>query len=327
VRYSRFGAPHEINLDSKLGIRLIGHTGPATVIYKGVEVPCTVAVTDTDIDVIVQGEKRECLYMTLQPRLQAATVHILNVEENSCPLSAGMQHKGAFLLGLAEELCRQVGVHTVSLEDSSYITTSEGLMIDLQFRSVMRHGASWYERQGYVYTCAFEGGRERAVGAVRDASVGEISKFLAALSNSHGEQVTVKTRWVEEYRAGVMSAFPEVEAQIGKPREELKARERVRVREFVAADTRYDAFFGNIASRVSLLLACLARYKKTSTSDKLFEFLEFVWAESRASFVEIASLIFPSLDLRHAADRTRQLLPPNTLPPFPHCAWMAKTVV
>jgi hypothetical protein len=235
VRYSRFGAPHEINLDSKLGIRLIGHTGPATVIFRGIEVPCTVAVTDTDIDFIVQGEKRECLYMTLQPRLQAATVHILNVEENSCPLSAGMQHKGAFLLGLTEELCRQVGVHTVS--------------------------------------------------------------------------------------------FPEVEAQIVKPREKLKIRERARVREFVAADTRYDAFFGNIASRVSLLLACLARYKKTSTSDKLFELLEFVWAESRASFVEIASLLFPSLDLRHAADRTRQLLPPSILPPFPHCAWMARTIV
>ena len=86
---------------------LIGHTGPATVIHKRVEVPCTVAVTDTDVDFIVQGGKTECLYMTLQPRDQIAKINILNVEENSCPLSADMQHKGAFLLGLAEELCRR----------------------------------------------------------------------------------------------------------------------------------------------------------------------------------------------------------------------------
>jgi len=155
VRYCRFGAPHEINLDAELGIRLIGHTGPATVIHKEVEVPCTVAVTDAAVDFIVQGGELACLYMTIQPRDQIAKLNILNVEENSCPLSADMQHKGAFLLGLAEELCRQVGVRTVSLEDSSHVTTSEGLMVDLQFRSVMRHGASWYERQGYVHTCAF----------------------------------------------------------------------------------------------------------------------------------------------------------------------------
>jgi len=199
-------------------------------------------------------------------------------------------------------------------------------MVDLQFRSVMRHGASWYERQGYVHTCVFEGGRTRAVAAVRTASVGEISKFLAALSKSQGEQVVAKARWVEEYRAGVMAAFPEVEAHIATPREKLKIRERMRVSQFVDADTRYDDFFGNIAPRVALLLECLVRYKKTSTSDKLFEFLEFVWTESRASYVAIASLLFPSLDLRHAADRKRQLLPPGILPPFPHCAWMVKTV-
>jgi hypothetical protein len=199
-------------------------------------------------------------------------------------------------------------------------------MVDLQFRSVMRHGASWYERQGYVHTCAFEGGRARAVAAVRTASVGEISKYLAALSKSPGEQVAAKARWVEEYREGIISAFPGVveHARVGTGA--LGARDRLRVRGFVNADTRYDDFFGNIAPRVALLLECLARYKKTSTSDKLFEFLEFVWTESRASYVAIASLLFPSLDLRHAADMKRQLLPPGILPPFPHCAWMVKTV-
>jgi hypothetical protein len=282
------------------------------VVHKGFEVPCVVKPIDAGFDLIVQGRELECLYMSLHPHRQIAKINILNIHENACPLKDDMPSKGAFLLGLAEELCRQVGIRTVSLDDSSYVTTREGVSVDLQFLSVMRHGSSWFERRGYTPTCVVEGGRAEAIAAARFASVSAVCAFIGKLGPA--EEAATKARWAAEYRACVLSDSPDVKG-------------RLRVSSFANADTRYDEFFAQLASRAALLSEYVEKYKKARESDRLCDFLGFVWTESSASYVAIASLLFPSLALKAGYnDNKRQLFPPSILPPFPHCSSMTKSV-
>ena len=328
ARYVGFGTaavPNDtarLDLDAGDGKRLIGLTGRVTVIHKGVEVPCTVEDTDNGIGFIVQGQYLECLFMTLQPRRQIAKISALRAERNSCPLKEDMPSKGAFLLGLAEELCAQVGIHTALLDDSSHVTTRDGLSVDLQFLSVMRHGASWYERHGYITTCDVEGGREQAIAAVRLASVAAICEFLGKFGSR--EQASAKVRWVDEYRVGEMLDFAASKALI-ETQETLSVRDKRRVQALAKADARYDSFFDNLAARVSLFLEWAERYKKVSDGDHLCDFLDFVWAKSSASYVSIARMLFPSLDLPRR-DNKRHLFPRGILRPFPHCTSMSKVI-
>ena len=325
-----FGAAESatVNLDSKEGDRLLDASGSVRVVFEGAVIPCTITPTASEIEIVVAGDPRECLNISVYAGKRQANISILEVRSIVCPLP-DTKFKGAFLLRFAEEICRQMGIRSVTLIDGSTIPCGAA-SVDLQFLSCITHGRSWYERQGFSYQNAQ---KKHNVSAVAGSSISEICKSLSALDAE--KQGQLKQKWLAEDIADFQEFRPEFRneeyaASVGKKAERTHP-ERLFMRTLTM-----DYGFSALSSKVARMCVLADRYKRSggvtqltqlgspamkrpkgeSNTDSLGGFLVSLWSSSMCTeYVDAISLLCPAIP-KGAEAAARGYIDPSILPRY-----------
>lgn len=291
---ARFGVaessgPQLVSLDSKEGDRLLDASGSVKIVYDGVEVPCAITRTASEMQVRVAGDS-DCLNFSVYMGKNQSVIYILEVATITCPLP-DMPSKGRFLLRFVDEICRQIGIRTVTLTDASTIPCGAA-SVDLQFLSFIRYGQSWYERQGFSYQST---SKRHNISAIAGSSISAICKFLLALDAE--QQSRLKQKWLAEDITAFKDSFPQFSNEAyaasasKKPTTEMSLKERLFLRVLTA-----DYGFSDLTAKVTRMCALAAQYKSNSNSDTLGVFLVRVWSPSTcADYVDVMSVLYPSI--------------------------------
>ena len=327
-----FGAAESVtvNLDSKEGDGLLDASGSVRVVFEGAVIPCTITPTASEIEIVVAGDPRECLNFSVYTGKSQANISILEVRSIVCPLP-DTKFKGAFLLRFAEEICRQIGIRSVTLKDGSTIPCGAA-SVDLQFLSCITHGRSWYERQGFSYQNAPE---RHNISAVAGSSISEICKSLSALDAE--KQGQLKPSWLAEDIADFKEFRPEFrnEEYAASVCKKAVGKRTLPERLFMRTLTE-DYGFSELSSKVARMCVLADRYKRSghvtqltqlglpamkrskgeSNTDSLGGFLVSLWSSSMCTeYVDAISLLCPAIPKRAEA-AARGYIDPSILPRY-----------
>ena len=101
-----------IDLDLKDGYKIYDMNGNVALIYEGINIPCTINIHDTKIEIKIVGKEDDCLDFLMDNTTKNAYINLLAITDNECPLTEKLLHKGPFLLRMVDELCKQLQVKT-----------------------------------------------------------------------------------------------------------------------------------------------------------------------------------------------------------------------
>ena len=114
------------------------------LIYKGYPIPCTInKISDTETEIKIKGEKEDvCLEFSINindnKKTRTAYIGLISITNNECPPKE-IEKKGAFLLSMVDEICRQLKINILKLSDGSYLTCKKNREeVSLAFLSLMK---------------------------------------------------------------------------------------------------------------------------------------------------------------------------------------------
>lgn len=305
-----------LNLDLQWGKHLIATDGAVDLIFRGHAVPCEVRTKTDHVELRVRGVE-PCLHFTIDACESSVFIYTLNITDNQCPLSAGIASKGAFLLDLVDEIARQLGIRTIALLDASYRLCDGGKhageMVDFSFLSTMIHGESWYEKHGFRYVRDDKARREKT----RRASIAQIGAFFRRFSQ------TDQANAVPKRRADDLASFYRRNPQfldaayaaslLDSTRTATTLRERL-FKRLIADQDEPDP----VLSQIRILHDAMHAFRKTHSSDRLCDFLTYVWYADCSAYVDIVRLLYHPVNHKH--------LPECILPDYPYDRDMMRRV-
>ena len=143
--------------------------------WNGIIIPCIVKKKDKSaIYFEIKGKLVPCLdFYVIKD--ESAYITLLKIFNNNC-----FGRQGSFFLLLVDEICMQLEIKTLRLDDGSYITSKDGLEVSLEFQSLMKYGLSWYERKGFSYESKT---KKDIVNKIRNTPISKIKDFLVGFAN------------------------------------------------------------------------------------------------------------------------------------------------
>ena len=310
-----------INLDLKDDLKKIyDMNGNVSLIYEGINIPCTINIHDTKIEIKIVGKEDDCLDFLMDNTTKNAYINLLAITDNECPLPEKLLHKGPFLLRMVDELCKQLQVKTLKLADASYITCKiNGIKVSLEFQSLMKYGLSWYERNGFSYENKT---KKDIVNNIRNTPISKIREFFSVLDkdldNDIG-QVELKSKCKRKDLENWYEKYPEFRNQeyVNSLEDVTERKLRMRRISFKTLITE-DYDFSELPHKIKIMLDIISEYEKDKeNTDSLSDFLTYLWDNNCSKYVEVMSVLYPKNGIRKYIDE-------SILPDFPIYSYMIK---
>jgi hypothetical protein len=211
--YSPTEEPITIDLDLKDDVNekiyRIGD-GEINLKWHGNIIPCILKTADDiksieiigkpyDKPLVINGYTSQqtrniCLDFVFLKDEKIAYIELLSVFNNNCP--GPEKGQGSFFLALVDEICRQLEIKTLKLNDQSTIRSKDGLEVSLEFQSLMKYGLSWYERHGFTYK---DESKKSIVKQIRNTPISKIKKFLEDNLDELPSKINNTLRIIAEY--------------------------------------------------------------------------------------------------------------------------------
>ena len=294
-----------INLDSNDGYKINSVSGNISLIYQGNKIPCIIQTIESEISIRIFGlGKNVCLDLAINNAEKIANLHTIDVDGNECPLS--MSSQGSFLLHLVDEICIQLGVTTVKLTDDSHITC-DGEQVSLEFRSLMKHGKSWYEIHGFSYE---NKEKKDIINNIRNTSVNKITKYLSTFDTN--KKLKLKTQWTQEALERLYIIYPELKNQDYLNSLKENSYEKKLYKKIMEED------YSELPNKIKKFLRIISEYKKEYNKDTLGEFLTYLWYKNCSDYIEIVSFLYPKIDRQLDGYRGNMYIERGVLPEFPN---------
>ena len=141
-----------------------------------------------------QQTRNICLDFVFLKDEKIAYIELLSIFNNNC--LGPEKGKGSFFLALVDEICRQLEIKTLKLNDQSTIRSEDGFEVSLEFQSLMKYGLSWYERHGFTYK---DESKKSIVKQIRNTPISKIKKFLEDNLDEPPSKINNTLRIIAEY--------------------------------------------------------------------------------------------------------------------------------
>ena len=277
-----------INLDLKDGDKIHDTNGNVTFVYEGIDIPCTINIRDTKIQITIVGKEDDCLEFVIDNTTKNAYIHLLAITDNECPLPEELLHKGTFLLKMVDEICRQLQIKTLQLTDASSITCKiNGITVSLEFQSLMKYGLSWYERNGFSYQNKT---KKDIVNKIRNTPISKIREFFSDLDKDLDKdigQVKLKAKCKIKELENWYAKYPEFRNKdyVDSLEDVTERKLRMRRISFKTLNTQeYD--FSELPYKIKIMLVIISEYEKDKkTPDLLSDFLTYLWINNCSKYV------------------------------------------
>ena len=308
-----------INLDLKEGYKIYDMNGNVTLIYEGIDIPYTININDK-IEIKIVGKEDYCLEFLLDNTTKDAYINLLAVTDNECPLPEKLLHKGPFLLRMVDELCEQLQVKTLKLADASYIRCKiNGITVSLEFQSLMKHGLSWYERNGFSYENKT---KKDIITLIRKTPISKIREFFSILDKDLDKdigQVELRAKCKRKDLENWYEKYPEFRNQeyVNSLEDVTKGTLRMRRIAFKKLITD-DYDFSELPHKIKIMLNIISEYEKDKkNTDSLSDFLTYLWVNNCSEYIEVMDVLYPKNGIRKYIDE-------SILPDFPTYSSMIK---
>jgi hypothetical protein len=217
-----------------------------------------------------------------------------------------MSSQGSFLLHLVDEICIQLGVTTVKLDDDSNIKC-DGEQVSLEFRSLMKHGKSWYEIHGFSYQ---NKEKKDIVNKIRNTSLDKITKYLSTFDTK--KQSELKLQWTREALDRLYILYPDLKDEDYRNSLKETSYEKKRLKRIMEDD------YSELPNIIEKFQRIISEYKKEYNKDKLGEFLAYVWDKNCLEYMEIVSFLYPKIDATLGGYKRNMYIERGVLPEFPN---------
>ena len=308
-----------INLDLKEGYKIYDMNGNVTLIYEGIDIPCTININDK-IEIKIVGKEDYCLEFLLDNTTKDAYINLLAVTDNECPLPEKLLHKGPFLLRMVDELCEQLQVKTLKLADASYIRCKiNGITVSLEFQSLMKHGLSWYERNGFSYENKT---KKDIITLIRKTPISKIREFFSILDKDLDKdigQVELRAKCKRKDLENWYEKYPEFRNQEYVNSLEDVTTGKLRMRRIAFKKLITDDYdFSELPHKIKIMLNIISEYEKDKkNTDSLSDFLTYLWVNNCSEYIEVMDVLYPKNGIRKYIDE-------SILPDFPTYSSMIK---
>ena len=290
-----------------------------TLIYKGYPIPCTInKISDTETEIKIKGEKEDvCLEFSINindnKKTRTAYIGLISITNNECPPKE-IEKKGAFLLSMVDEICRQLKINILKLSDGSYLTCKKNREeVSLAFLSLMKYGFSWYERNGFSYGDDETKKMVDKIREIRNKPISEIRKYFEILVRELVEDIKqVELKAQERHLENWYTNHPEFPKQEDRWQKYLNglnptAKRSLTTRFDNVKNIKYDFKKLKLKEKIEKMLEIISKYDENL---KLNQFLTFLWDTNCSEYVDVMAVLYPTVDTRNYIDQ-------NILPNFP----------
>jgi len=288
------------------------------LIYKGYNIECTINRSDTKLEIKIVGKKGDCLefliYNYNDNRDKHAYIALISISDNECPLSEKIEKKGTFLLSMVDEICKQLEVNTLKLNDGSYIKCKKNeITVGLQFLTLMKYGFSWYEINGFSYKDATDRDTVNKIRKIRNKPISKIRDYFKSLFDDLVKDIGQVERKAEiRHLENWKKLHPKFQNQ--QYVNNLKNK-TLRTQFNDVKNIKYD--FQGLEDKIKTMLNIISEYEKTNENSNLYEFLTYLWDNDCSKYVDVMSVLYPE-------ESTRNYIDESILPNFPIFPTMIK---
>jgi len=304
--------------------------GDMNLKWHGNIIPFILKKVDDKINIRILGTY-DCLDFSIF-KDGTAYINLLNVFENDCPVPEKGQ--GSFFLALVDEICRQLEIKTLKLDDQSTITSKDDLEVSLEFLSLMKYGLSWYERHGFTYK---DKTKKDIVKQIRNTPISKIKEFLIGFAKDlNGDTKELKDKLKKQALENWYRKYPDfrnekyvkslVEQYTNESYDKTNRQIRIlmfKTKRFLALN-ELDYDFSGLPSKINDILRIIEEYRKNEENpDSLSGFLTYVWNKNDSNnfreYIKILSVLYPDIK-----EGTTMYIDERILPAFPTDSNMIK---